>query len=60
MIDRHAAAPDYTHLPDPVRVEDTIAEQDIRPVPDPDGGTDPEHLFLLRYGALRGWRGGRR
>ena len=45
-------APDYRHLPDPVRLEDTIAEQDTRPVPDPDGGKDPEQIFLLRYGAL--------
>ncbi len=52
MTDARAAVPDYTKLPDPVRYEDTSAEQDSRPVPDPDGGLDPDHLFLLRYGAL--------
>jgi hypothetical protein len=45
-------APDYRHLPEPVRLEDTVAEQEVRPVPDPDGGKDPEQIFLLRYGAL--------
>ena len=44
-------APDYTHLPEPVRLEDTIAEHEVRPVPDPDGGTDPEQRFVLRYAA---------
>src|SRR4051812_49007543 len=36
-----AMTQDYTRLPDPVRLEDTIAEVDARPVPDPEGGTDP-------------------
>ena len=42
----------YKHLPAPVKLEDTVAEHEVRPVPDPDGGKDPEQLFLLRYGAL--------
>jgi hypothetical protein len=40
---------DYRHLPEPVRVEDTVAELDTRPVPDPDGGVDAQTLFMLRY-----------
>ena len=43
---------DYTHLPEPVRLEDTVAEVDTRPVPDPDGGIDPENLFAVRYGIV--------
>lgn len=39
----------YATLPSPVRLEDTIAEVDARPVPDPDGGTNPETAFVLRY-----------
>ncbi|MFL6024264.1 MAG: hypothetical protein ACJ72O_13075 [Marmoricola sp.] len=42
---------DYRHLPEQIRLEDTIAEQETRPVPDPDGDLNPDQLFLLRYGA---------
>jgi hypothetical protein len=41
---------DYRHLPEAIRLEDTIAEVDTRPVPDPDGGIDPENLFAVRFG----------
>lgn len=40
--------PDYARLPDPVRWEDTIAEVDARPVPDPEGGINPDTAFVLR------------
>ncbi|MCX6396157.1 MAG: hypothetical protein NTV23_06700 [Propionibacteriales bacterium] len=40
--------PDYTRLPAPVRLEDTVAEVETRPVPDPEGGTNPETAFLIR------------
>jgi hypothetical protein len=43
--------PDYRHLPEPIRLEDTRAELDTRDVPDPDGGRDPERDFFLRYAA---------
>ncbi|WP_183407701.1 hypothetical protein [Nocardioides marmoriginsengisoli] len=43
-----SASPDYRTLPAPVALEDTIAEVDTRPVPDPDGGTNPETTFVLR------------
>jgi hypothetical protein len=43
---------DYHHLPQAIRLEDTIAEVDTRPVPDPDGGVDPETIFLLRFAAV--------
>lgn len=52
MAEPRPAKPDYRHLPVPVKLEDTIAEIDTRPVPDPDGGKDPEQIFMLRYGAL--------
>jgi len=41
---------DYRHLPEPIRLEDTVAEVDMRPVPDPEGGLNPESLFAVRYG----------
>ncbi|MET3963732.1 hypothetical protein ABIE44_003666 [Marmoricola sp. OAE513] len=41
-------APDYTSLPPSVRLEDTVAEHDVRPVPDPEGGTNPETMFVIR------------
>jgi len=41
---------DYRQLPEPIRLEETVAEVDTRPVPDPDGGIDPESLFAVRYG----------
>lgn len=40
---------DYTHLPEPVRLEDTIAEVDARPVPDPEAGQNTEQAFAVRY-----------
>jgi hypothetical protein len=43
--------PDYRHLPAPIRLEDTVVEVDIRHVPDPEGGRDPERDFFLRYAA---------
>ena len=38
----------YATLPEPVRLEDTIAEVEVRPVPDPEGGTDPQTAFVIR------------
>jgi len=40
---------DYQHLPAAIRLDDTVAEVDTRPVPDPDNGIDPNSLFLLRH-----------
>ncbi len=40
----------YARLPRGVRLEDTVATQDTEPVPDPDGGRDPDRDFLIRYG----------
>lgn len=42
---------DYTRLPEPVKLEDTIAEQDVRPVPDPEAGRNAEQEFAVRYSA---------
>jgi hypothetical protein len=39
----------YRRLPDPVRLEDTVAVMDASPVPDPTRGRDTETEFLLRY-----------
>jgi len=44
-----AGARDYTRLPEPIRLADTITSQDTVPVPDPEGGRDSERDFMLRY-----------
>lgn len=46
--DEATGAERYRHLPDPVRLEDTVATKETSPVPDPDGGRDPERDFMLR------------
>lgn len=39
----------FRHLPEPIRLEDTVETVDTNPVPDPDGGRDPQRDFTLRY-----------
>lgn len=39
----------FRRLPEPVRLEDTIATQDADPLPDPEAGRDTDTDFLLRY-----------
>lgn len=39
----------YRQLPDRVRLEETVAAQDPRPVPGPTLGRDPDLDFMLRY-----------
>lgn len=41
---------DYTHLPESVRLEDTLAEVDTRPVPDPDAGLNRSLEDALKDG----------
>lgn len=44
------ADPDkYRHLPEPVRLEDTVEVKDEAPVADPQAGLDTEREFMLRY-----------
>ena len=45
-----AEAERFRRLPGPVRLEDTVAEVDVRPVPDPEGGRNTDRDFLIRYG----------
>lgn len=40
---------DFRTLPEPIRVEDTIAEKDVREAPDPDFGRDSNHEWMLRH-----------
>lgn len=40
----------YDTLPEPVRLEDTIAESDTKDAPDPEGGRDTNRDWLVRYG----------
>ena len=39
----------YRHLPEPVRLEDTITSKDPDDAPDPYGPGNPERDFMLRY-----------
>ena len=39
----------FRQLPEPVRLEDTVATHDAEPVPDPQAGQDSERDFMLRY-----------
>ncbi len=39
----------FATLPEPVRLEDTVASQDADPAPDPEMGRDTNRDFLLRY-----------
>jgi hypothetical protein len=39
----------YRRLPDPVRPEDMVTSEDVRPVVDPYIDRDTEREFMLRY-----------
>ena len=39
----------YRHLPEPVKLEETVESKDDSPVPDPQAGRDTERDFMLRY-----------
>ncbi|MBO0923376.1 heme biosynthesis protein HemY [Cellulomonas sp. zg-ZUI199] len=41
---------EFRRLPEPIAFEDMVASVDVRPVPDPDGGRDPNHEWMLRHG----------
>ncbi len=43
-------AQDYTHLPPPVRLEETIAEIDARTVQDPEAGQNVDRQLALHAG----------
>jgi hypothetical protein len=40
----------FSRLPEPIRLENTVEETDMRVVPDPEGGRDTDRDFLIRYG----------
>lgn len=42
----------YDNLPEPIHLEDTIAEVDTRALMDPQAGHDTERDFMLRYAIL--------
>jgi hypothetical protein len=50
-VDEPTGAERYRHLPEHVRLEDTITTQETEPARDPRGGQDTERDFMLRYGA---------
>jgi hypothetical protein len=39
----------FAVLPEPVRLEDTVAGQDVSAAPDPYAGRDTETEFMLRH-----------
>ena len=45
------AEPDsrFRRLPEPIKLEDTVATQEIDAALDPEGGRDTDVEFLLRY-----------
>lgn len=48
VSDPRAAHP-FSVLPEPVRLEDTVAGQDVTPARDPENGRDTETEFMLRH-----------
>ncbi len=44
----HGAPEQFRHLPDRIRLEDTIATEDREPPPDPTFGRNTEQDFVLR------------
>jgi hypothetical protein len=48
--DRPAESERYRRLPEPVDLDTTIATHETDPAPDPEGGRNTEHDFMLRYG----------
>jgi hypothetical protein len=56
LVTRHPGEPPadrppsrWAHLPEVVRLEDTISTHEQDAPPDPDAGRDPELGFVLRY-----------
>lgn len=45
-----SAAARFAVLPEPVRLEDTVATTDTELAPDPDMGIDPNHEWMIRHG----------
>lgn len=41
----------FRELPESVRLDETVATHETRPVPDPAGGRDTERDFMLRNAA---------
>ena len=39
----------FRRLPEPIRLEDTVASQETDAAQDPEGGRDTDVEFLLRY-----------
>jgi hypothetical protein len=39
----------FRRLPEPIRLEDTVASQETHDALDPEGGRDTDLEFLLRY-----------
>lgn len=48
--DQHEAR-DFRRLPEPIRLEDMVATQEAREVPDPTMGRDADTEWLLRNAA---------
>ncbi|HEU0288193.1 MAG TPA: hypothetical protein VFR22_14190 [Nocardioidaceae bacterium] len=49
---RCAMAGPYDELPEPIDFDKLVTSAETEPVPDPEGGIDPERQFMLRWAAL--------
>ncbi|MDQ1718405.1 MAG: hypothetical protein QOE89_2358 [Pseudonocardiales bacterium] len=47
--DPESGANRFKHLPEPVRLEDTVESQDTDAARDPEGGRDTDRDFMIRY-----------
>jgi hypothetical protein len=45
------AAPDFRHLPERVPLDQLTTSQPASDPPSPDFGRDPDHEWMLRFGA---------
>jgi hypothetical protein len=39
----------FKHLPEPIRLEDTVESKDTRTARDPEDGRDTDRDFMIRY-----------
>jgi hypothetical protein len=47
--DAESASERFKHLPEPIRLEDTVETKDTRVARDPEDGQDTDRDFMIRY-----------
>jgi hypothetical protein len=48
-VDEQPEVHPFATLPEPIRLQDTVASQPTDPPPDPDGGRDPDTSWMIRH-----------